>query len=75
MRSVRLSASYLSDGDVKVEAVHAILNAAEPLAKGPDAQAVDAVLKRISGIENQRLLDRIASLRREIKATAGERNR
>ena len=73
--SVRLSASYLNDSDVQVEAVHAILSAAEPLVKGPDAQAIEAVLTKISGIEDQRVLDRIARLRRDIKATAGGGNK
>jgi HEAT repeat protein len=73
--SVRLAASYLDDSDVKVEAVHAILSAAEPLVKGPDAPTVEAVLTKISGIEDQRLLDRIARLRRDIKATEAGGNK
>jgi HEAT repeat protein len=70
IESVRLSASYLGDADVKTEAVYAIVNAAEPLVKGPDYKAVEAVLKRISGVQDQRLLTRIANLERDIKSTA-----
>jgi HEAT repeat protein len=70
IESVRLSASYLGDADVKTEAVYAIVNAAEPLVKGPDYKAVEAVLKRISGVQDQRLLKRIANLERDIKSTA-----
>ncbi len=75
IESVRLSASYLNDPDVKIEAVHAILSAAEPLAKGPDHQAVATVLEKISGVKDRRLLDQIARLQREINATAGEQNK
>jgi len=70
IESVRLSASYLGDADVRTEAVYAIVNAAEPLVKGPDYQAVEAVLKRISGLQDQRLLDQIANLQRDIQSTA-----
>jgi len=62
IESVRLSASYLGDADVKIEAAYAIVNAAEPLVKGPDYKAVQAVLKRISGVQDRGLLDRIADL-------------
>ena len=67
-----MSASYLGDADVKTEAAYAIVNAAEPLVKGPDYKAVQAVLKRITGVRDQRLLDRIANLQREIKSTAAK---
>jgi hypothetical protein len=70
IESVRLSASYLGDADVKTEAAYAIVSAAEPLAKGRDYRAVEAVLKKISGMEDRRLLDKIANLQRNIKATA-----
>jgi HEAT repeat protein len=70
IESVRLSASYLGDADVKIEATYAIVNAAEPLVKGPDYKAVQAVLKRISGVQDQRLLDQIANLQRNIRSTA-----
>lgn len=73
IESVRLSASYLNDPDVKIEAVYAILSAAEPLAKSPDHQAVAAVLEKISGVKDKRLRDRIARLQRDIKATANKR--
>jgi len=72
--SVRLSASYLNDPDVKIEAIHAILNAAEPLSKGPNHQAVAAVLEKISGVTDKHLRDRIARLQREIRSTAGTSN-
>jgi len=74
IESVRLSASYLGDADVKTEAAYAIVNAAEPLAKGPDYKAVQAVLKKISGVQDQRLLDKIANLQRETEATAATDN-
>ena len=51
-----------------------IVNAAEPLAKGPDYKAIQAVLKKISGVKDQRLLDRIANLQRETEATAAKGN-
>lgn len=69
--SVRLSASYLGDADVKIEAIHAIVNAAEPLTTGPDHKAVLTVLNSISGVQDQRLLSRIADLKRKIRSTAG----
>jgi HEAT repeat protein len=71
IEGVRLSASYIDDPDVKTEAAYAIVNASETLVKGPDYKAVEPVLKRISGVQDQRLLSRITNLRREIKATAG----
>lgn len=70
IESVRLSASYLGDADVMVEATHAIVNAAEPLVKGPDYKVVQAVLKKISGVQDRRLLNQIANLQRDIKSTA-----
>jgi len=70
IESVRLSASYLGDADVMIEATYAIVNAAEPLVKGPDYKAVQAVLKRISGVQDRSLLDKIANLQRNIKSTA-----
>jgi HEAT repeat protein len=74
IESVRLSASYLGDADVKTEAAYAIVNAAEPLAKGPDYKAVQEILKKMSGVQDQRLLDKIANLQREIEATAARGN-
>ena len=74
IESVRLSASYLGEADVKTEAAYAIVNAAEPLVKGPDYKAVQSVLKRISGVQDQRLLDKIANLQRDIKSTAARVN-
>jgi len=70
IESVRLSASYLGDADVKIEAAYAIVNAAEPLVKGSDYKAVQAALKRISGVQDRRLLDKIANLQRNIESTA-----
>ena len=70
IESVRLSASYLGDADVMIEATYAIVNAAEPLVKEPDYKAVQAVLKRISGVQDRSLLDKIANLQRNIKSTA-----
>ncbi len=70
IESVRLSASYLGDADVKIEAAYAIVNAAEPLVKGPDCKAVEAVLKMISGVQDRSLLDKIANLHRNIESTA-----
>jgi len=70
IESVRLSASYIDDPDVKTEAAYAIVNACEPLVKGPDYRAVESVLKRISGVRDQRLLNRIANLQHEITSTA-----
>ena len=75
IESVRLSASYLSDPNVKTEAAYAIVNAAEPLAKGRDYKAVQAVLKKISGVQDQRLLNQIANLNRDIKSTAARLNK
>jgi len=69
IQAVQLLASYLDDAQVKMEAVHAIVNASEPLVKGPDYRAVEAVLERISGVQDQRLLDRIAKLQRDIQLT------
>ena len=74
IESVRLSASYLSDPDVNTEAAYAIVNAAEPLAKGSDYKAVQAVLKKISGVQDQRLLNKITNLQREINSTAARLN-
>lgn len=70
IESVRLAASYLGDADVRTEAAYAIVSAAEPLAKGSDYRAVEAVLKKMSGVRDQRLLDKIANLQRNIKSTA-----
>ncbi len=75
IESVRLSASYLGDTEVTTEAIFAIVNAAEPLVKGPDHRAVQAVLKRISGVQDRRLLDKIADLQRDIKSTASRINK
>ncbi len=75
IESVRLSASYLDDVDVKTEAVYAIVNAADPLVKGPDYKALRAVLNRISGVNDQRLRRRIATLKREIKSTETRLNK
>jgi HEAT repeat protein len=75
IESVRLSASYLDDADVKTEAAYAMVNAAEPLVKGPDYEAVKAVLKRISGVRDQRLHKRMADLKREIKSTETRLNK
>ena len=73
IESVRLLASYVDDPEVKIEAVYAIVSAAGPLVKGRDYQAVEAVLKDISGIEDQRLLNQIANLQRDIQSTAASR--
>ena len=70
IESVRLSASYLGDPNVKTEAVYAIVNASEPLVKGSECRDVEDVLKRISGVRDKQLLDRITNLQREIKSTA-----
>ena len=70
-----MSAAYLDDSDVKTEAAYAIVNAAEPLAKGPDYKAVLTVLTKISGVQDQRLLDKIANLQRNIEATSARDNR
>ena len=75
IESVQLSASYLGDADVKTEAAYAIVNAAEPLVKGPDYKAVQVVLKKISGVKDQRLLNQITNLNREIKSTAARLNK
>ena len=75
IESLRLSASYLGDTDVKTEAAYAIVSAAEPLVTGPDYKAVETVLKRISGVQDQRLLKRIADLERDIRSTAIRLNR
>lgn len=75
IESVRLLASYLDDADVKIEAVYAIVNAAQPLVKGRDYNAVETVLKRISGIQDRRLLNQIANLERDIKSTAAKLNK
>jgi len=75
IESVRLLASYLDDADVKIEAVYAIVNAAQPLVKGRDYNAVETVLKRISGIQDRRLLNQIANLERDIRSTAARLNK
>jgi len=75
IESVRLLASYLDDADVKIEATHAIVNAAGPLVMGRDYRAVETVLKRISGIQDQRLLDQIAKLQRDIESTGARPNK
>lgn len=75
VESVQLLASYLDDADVKIEAVYAIVKAAEPLVKGPDYRDVEAVLKKISGVQDQRLLKQIANLEYEIASTAARLNR
>ncbi|MCF7976173.1 MAG: HEAT repeat domain-containing protein [Phycisphaerae bacterium] len=69
VESVRMLSSYLDDADVKAEAVYAIVNAAGPLAKGPDYKTVEAVLKKIPAVQDPRLRDQIAGLERDIKAT------
>jgi HEAT repeat protein len=74
IQAVQLLASYLEDAQVKMEAVHAIVNAAGPLVKGQDYRAVETVLKRISGIQDQRLLDQIAKLQRDIESTRARLN-
>ncbi len=75
IESVRLLVSYLDDADVKIEAAYAIVKAAEPLVKGPDYKAVEPVLRRISGVQDQRLLKQIANLQREIASTAVRLNK
>jgi len=75
MESVRLSASYIDDPDVKTEAAYAIVNACEPLVKGPDYRAVESVLKKISDVQDQGLLNRIANLKREITSAAVRLNK
>jgi HEAT repeat protein len=72
VESVRLLASYLDDADVKMEAVNAILNAAGPLAKGPDYATVGLVLNRMSDVKDPRLLNQMATLRRDVKTTAAK---
>jgi HEAT repeat protein len=69
IQAVQLLASYLDDAQVKTEAVHAIVNASGPLVKGQDYRAVEVVLKRISGIQDKRLLNQIAKLQRDIQLT------
>jgi len=69
IQSVQLLSSYLADANVKIEAAYAIVNAAQPLAKGPQSRAVASVLERISGIEDKRLLEQIEKLKRDIKTT------
>ena len=67
--SVRLAATYLDDPEVKLEAAYAIVNAARPLAKGQEGQAVAAVLKKMSDIGDQRLVKQIRDLQRDIQAS------
>ncbi len=67
--SVHLAATYLDDPEVKLEAAYAIVNAARPLVKGPECRAVAAVLKKMSGIKDQRLVKQIRDLERDIQAT------
>jgi hypothetical protein len=73
--SVRLLGFYLDEADVKIEAVHAIVNAAGPLVKGRDYRAVETVLKRISGIQDKRLLSQIAKLQQDIRSTGARLNK
>lgn len=68
--SVRLLASYLDDAEVKIEATHAILQAAGPLVKGPDYADLEPLLRQISGIKDEGLLERKRALQRDIRATA-----
>ncbi|NOR67153.1 MAG: hypothetical protein GQ528_07340, partial [Woeseiaceae bacterium] len=75
IESVRLAESYLDDPNVKTEAAYAIVNAAGPLAKGPDYKAVQTVLKKISGVKDQHLLSQIENLHRDIKSTAAKVNK
>lgn len=73
IKAVQLLASFLGDPEVTLEAVHAIVNASGPLVKGEDYQAVETVLKQISGVQDQRLLGQIQKLQRDIQATAARR--
>ena len=68
--SLRLLVSYLGDAEVKIEATHAMVQAAGPLVKGPAYAEVETLLKDISGIRDERLLKKIAALQLDIKATA-----
>jgi hypothetical protein len=72
---VRLLVSYADDPAVKLEAAYAIVGAARPLAKGRDYKVVEAILKRISGIQDQRLRNQIANLERDIRSTAARLGR
>ncbi len=47
-----------------------MVQAAGPLVKGPGYAEVETLLKKISGIQDERLLKRIAALQRDINATA-----
>ena len=69
---MRLLVSYLDDAEVKIEATHAMVQAAGPLAKGSDYAEVEMLLKEISGIQDERLLKQITALQRDIKATAAK---
>ncbi|MCP4455844.1 MAG: hypothetical protein GY809_30665 [Planctomycetes bacterium] len=72
IESVQLLASYLDDATVKMEAVNAILNAASPLAKGPDHATVGLVLDRMSDVKDPRLVKQMATLRRDVNTTAAQ---
>ncbi len=65
--SVQLLATYLDDPDVKTEAAHAIVSAAEPLVQGPDARAVASVLRRLADIQDPRLQERVKELQGQIR--------
>ena len=69
IESMRLLAPYLNDAEVKIEATHAMVQAAGPLVQGPDYAEVETLLEEISGIQDERLLKQIAALQRDIKAT------
>jgi hypothetical protein len=69
MESVRLLEPYLDDVDVRTAAAYAILDAAQPLAAGPDYELLKPLLQRLSGIREQTLADRIENLRSTIAAT------
>ena len=70
LESLQALSIYLDDTTVRMEAIHAILSVAGPLAKGPDYAAVESVLNRISGLEDARLLSQMADLKQDIKAAA-----
>ncbi len=69
IEGLQLLASYLDDPDVKMEAAHAILNAAGPLVKGPNYAAVGIVLNRLPDLTDPRLRRQITELKRDIKKT------
>jgi hypothetical protein len=69
VESIRLLDPYLEDSDVRNEAVVALVEVAQPLAKGEDYAVVQSVLERLSEVQDASLRRKIANLQHEIRAS------